>query len=270
MVTKASQLWPRASASQRHNPFLYRSTVFANKLNERDSRADSSPASRRCWATGIIASVVLHVAIAAALVVGGMRDSGDVVVRPPNEVMRVTSQITLLSVPDPAPQALQPAAPTAPQQMATPTSPAPAPMAPAPAFVTTRVQPPVGSAAVANANPISVASTTTAGAPADLAAIGSNYRRRLLEHIAQRQKSPPAGLPLGTVVVRFSLARDGDVLSIALASSSGNAALDRVALDSVRDASPMPPIPAGFPDRLAVAIPIDFGQPGRQIGMLRP
>ena len=143
-------------------------------------------------------------------------------------------------------------------------------MAPAPAFVTTRVQPPVGSAAVANANPISVASTTTAGAPADLAAIGSNYRRRLLEHIAQRQKSPPAGLPLGTVVVRFSLARDGDVLSIALASSSGNAALDRVALDSVRDASPMPPIPAGFPDRLAVAIPIDFGQPGRQIGMLRP
>lgn len=244
--------------------------MFANKLNERDSRVEPSPASRRSWATGIIASVVLHVAIAAALVVSGMREGSSVVVRRPSTVAPFSAEITLLSEPDPAPQALQHPTQTAPAHMPMPANPAPDSMTPEPAFVTSSARPAIGSTAAASADPSSAVGATSAGAPADMAAVGSDYRRRLLEHIAQRQKSPPAGLPLGTVVVRFSLARDGDVLTVALVTSSGNAVLDRAALESVRDASPMPPIPVGFPDRLAVAIPIDFGQPGRQIGMLRP
>lgn len=244
--------------------------MFANKLNERDSQVEPSPASRRSWATGIIASVVLHVAIAAALVVSGIREGSGVVIRRPSNIVPLSAEVTLLSMPDPPPHALQHPVPAAPAPMPMPASSAPSPTASEPAFVTASARPTAASTAIANSTATSAAGSVSAGAPADLTAVGSDYRRRLLEHIAQRQKSPPAGSPLGTVVVRFSLARDGDVLSIALASSSGNAALDRAALDSVRDASPMPPIPAGFPDRLAVAIPIDFGQPGGQIGTLRP
>ncbi len=243
--------------------------MFDDKLNERDLLDPSSLANRRSWANGIIVSVALHVAIAVTLVVGGSFDDG-VAVRRPNILPQLTD-ITLLSAPDAIAQAPQHRPAALPQPMPASVSRAAAALvtadrslAPAtPSFAT-------GSATTKAASSLSTDGVAGTLPAADLAAIGSDYRRRLFEHIAERQQSPPAGTPLGTVVVRFSLERDGDVLSIAVASSSGYAALDRAAVDSVRNASPMPPIPAGFPDRLSVAFPVDFGRLGRQAGISRP
>lgn len=105
---------------------------------------------------------------------------------------------------------------------------------------------------------------------ADLAALGSDYRRRLLEHIAAYRRTPPAGAASGTVYVNFSLARGGDVQSVTIAVSSGDPTLDRVAIESIQSANPMPMIPPAFPDRLSVTLPIDFGRGDQKKVLARP
>jgi protein TonB len=47
----------------------------------------------------------------------------------------------------------------------------------------------------------------------------------------------------GTPMLRFTMTRDGRVLSFGLASSSGHEALDREALSLLDRAQPLPPLP---------------------------
>ena len=63
----------------------------------------------------------------------------------------------------------------------------------------------------------------------------------------------------GTVVVRFSINRAGEVISADIKRSSGNALLDQAALELLRKASPVPALPDSMPQQtLNIALPIDY------------
>jgi protein TonB len=73
-----------------------------------------------------------------------------------------------------------------------------------------------------------------------------DYFRQIVQRISRyrfysRQQS--AG---GMVVTRLTLARDGGVLDVALLKSSGSSTLDTAVVDTIRRASPFPPLPPGL------------------------
>jgi TonB family protein len=58
----------------------------------------------------------------------------------------------------------------------------------------------------------------------------------------------------GTVVLRFVIARDGRLVEASIAKSSGVVALDRGMLESLRAASPYPPLPPELPGNQVVFV----------------
>lgn len=114
--------------------------------------------------------------------------------------------------------------------------------------------PPVPAAKpVAQAAP--TASTAPAAAPAAAQASTSNatsaakvsWQSQLLSHLARYKRYPDEARRRGiqgTCQVRFNLDHAGKVLSVELAKSSGNTALDRATLSMIRRASPVPTPPA--------------------------
>lgn len=83
------------------------------------------------------------------------------------------------------------------------------------------------------------------------------YQRQLWARISARK---PSGIHLaGVATVRFSVRDDGALIDVELAASSGNAALDRLALRTVRNAAPFPTPPTGVErDQLVFTIPFSF------------
>lgn len=76
----------------------------------------------------------------------------------------------------------------------------------------------------------------------------------------QRFKRGLSNAASGRTVVQFTLDRRGQVLSSSVTQSSGNAALDREALDIVRRANPFPPFPADLAGAQgSFSAPIRFG-----------
>lgn len=74
-------------------------------------------------------------------------------------------------------------------------------------------------------------------------AAASTYPGEVLRRIQRvRQTRSPAR---GRVLVSFSISDSGGLGAVSVARSSGNAALDRVALDHIRRAAPFPPPPSG-------------------------
>lgn len=241
--------------------------MFGENLNERDPARLTCPASASFWLRGVLVSVALHVVIAVLLI--GIVRQGDPLVRHRSlEDSPFAAQIHLLkNVPEPTAQRPQS---TAPRQLATPLP------ATASALAEATAPPrPSGTSGLAPAtatipNVATMPAVLNAAPAADLAALGSDYRRRLFDHIAAHRRTPPVSAPSGTVYVTFSLARDGKVQSVAIAVSSGNAVLDRVAIEAVQSADPMPMIPPAFPDRLSVTLPIAFGQGDDRKASFRP
>lgn len=63
----------------------------------------------------------------------------------------------------------------------------------------------------------------------------------------------------GTVVITFTFDREGNVLKAAVEKSSGNAELDRAALDMLAKAEPLPPIPDSMGrDTIPISIPVEY------------
>jgi protein TonB len=88
------------------------------------------------------------------------------------------------------------------------------------------------------------------------------YNALVFGHI-QRFKRYPASArgASGTVVVRFELNRAGGVIGSAVTKSSGNAALDREALDLLSRASPFPPFPTSKPgEKDNYIAPVNFSR----------
>ncbi len=84
------------------------------------------------------------------------------------------------------------------------------------------------------------------GSPFDQDFEYAYYVQQMLSRIHQRwQRTAVRGT--ATVVVRFTIARDGRVVDASVETSSGVSILDRSSLRAVMLADPMPPLPNSYP-----------------------
>lgn len=86
----------------------------------------------------------------------------------------------------------------------------------------------------------------------------SAYRGKLYSNIS-RKKVTPRSRRVGTVVVRFTVGRQGELLSSEVTQSSGHQVLDEAAIASISRAAPFPPMPNEASDGpLVVSVPFKF------------
>lgn len=94
--------------------------------------------------------------------------------------------------------------------------------------------------------------------PAALAA----YGKSVAGAVAAQQKYPRLAMMRkwqGTALLQLELAADGQLRDIRVISSSGHDILDQQALDMVRAALPLPPLPASLTERpLTIEVPVVF------------
>ena len=232
---------------------------FAPSLPFLDSPRLSFKPSPIVWA--VLASVVVH-----GLALGwlpGLQQAQEMMSKP----LRV-----LLPAPVTEPVAVPPA-PTFPRELRKSDAPAPTPV------LTRSAQAPVSDAptvpAVLAAAPVAAAEPAVAPAvsppapsaavsrpvPADPAALAA-YGRNLAGAVALHQRYPRLAQIRqwqGTALLQLELAVDGQLQSVRVLSSSGHEILDRQAIDMVRAAVPLPPLPASLAGRsLTVDVPVVF------------
>jgi len=215
--------------------------------------------SPTAWA--VLASLVVH-----GLALGwlpGLQQAQDLVSKP----LRV-----LLPAPVTEPVAVPPP-PTFPRELHKTDAPAPtpvltrsaqAPVSDAPTVPAAPVAAPVAAAepapapAVLQAAPSATVLRPTAADPAALAA----YGRNLAGAVALHQRYPRLAQIRqwqGSTLLQLELAADGQLQSVRVLSSSGHEILDQQAIDMVRAAVPLPPLPASLAGRsLTVDVPVVF------------
>lgn len=88
----------------------------------------------------------------------------------------------------------------------------------------------------------------------------AKWQSRVVAWLNRHKRYPRgAGGEQGMVNVAFAINASGSVLSVRIARSSGNAELDKAALDMVRRASPVPaPPPEIAKSRMNLAMPVQF------------
>ncbi len=130
----------------------------------------------------------------------------------------------------------KPEKPKPPRPVAQPVQPAPVAAPPAPAAA------PAPSAAPSRAVP--------------------SWQGRLLSHLERHKRYPrsaQARRQEGVAQVRFTIDRDGNVLSVRLDRSSGVPSLDEETVEMVRRASPLPAPPEEMAkDRIELVVPVQF------------
>jgi protein TonB len=230
--------------------------IFAPSMSFDTPRLSFTP-SPIFWA--VLASVVVH-----GMALGwlpGLHDVQEMVSKP----LRV-----LLQAPVIEPVAVPPA-PTFPREVRQETTratqpvltrPAQAPVSDAPTVAQSPVAPvavaePAAAPAVLQPASVPVA-RPAATDPAALAAYGRNIAGAVAAHqsyprVAQIRQWQ------GTTLLQLELAADGKLQSVRVLSSSGHDILDRQAIDMVRAASPLPPMPPSLAGRsLTVDVPVVF------------
>ncbi|WP_207461847.1 energy transducer TonB [Azospirillum sp. SYSU D00513] len=89
-----------------------------------------------------------------------------------------------------------------------------------------------------------------------------SWQGLLLGHLERHKRYPRMARSRrqeGVAQVRFTMDRQGKVLSVSLAKSSGFKALDEETIAMVERASPLPPIPPGVGgDRMELVVPVQF------------
>jgi protein TonB len=87
-----------------------------------------------------------------------------------------------------------------------------------------------------------------------------DYFRQIVQKISRyrfasrEQNTSPQGL----VVTRLTLARDGQVLDVSLLKSSGSPSLDGAVVQTIRQASPFPPLPADLGGEQSFIVPVNY------------
>jgi periplasmic protein TonB len=96
------------------------------------------------------------------------------------------------------------------------------------------------------------------GAPSSAAL---KFQEALLRHVGRYQRYPNAARAQhleGKVDTQFAISRDGTLLGVWVRTSSGQPVLDREAIETIRRAQPLPPIPPELPDRLNIHVQLAF------------
>lgn len=185
------------------------------------------------------------------------------------------------AVPDPAPQPMPDPAPVPdPEPEPAPDDPAPSapdmapllPVPPAPPAhlpvrrpptVQRQVARPVPSAAPPMESPPTrpAPAAVAASTPSDPGAV-PNWRGRLMRRLHDTLRYPPdarGNEEQGVASITFTMTRDGHVLSVLLARSSGHPSLDAEALAMLRRADPLPqPPPELAGTTLTLSVPVQF------------
>ena len=162
------------------------------------------------------------------------------------------------------PSPVEPPAMPAPSELLPGTLAKPPPVPPAPRPRRAAVQPvrpephPPVQPAPAPAPPTPIPAVT----PQAVAAATTSWQVRLQAHLARFKKYPPEAQMRhqeGTPVLRFTMTRDGRVLSYGLASSSGHELLDLEAVSLMQRAQPLPPLPPELSQAtIQLAVPLRF------------
>lgn len=119
-----------------------------------------------------------------------------------------------------------------------------------PKKVAKKPTPPPAASKAAQQAKAEVEQANRTAARQNTAGSGSNmsparWQSRLQSHLERRKLRNNGSSDRGTPMVRFSIDNSGNVLSASIARSSGFPGLDKLALDSIRRASPVPAPPAG-------------------------
>lgn len=166
-------------------------------------------------------------------------------------------------VPPPAPTSRDfPKPPTTaqprPAQRAQPLPPRPAPPA-------ERQRPPAEATA-------SIPAPQSGADPADAMAsqgrMRNDYLSRVARQIGQHRVYPAGALAnhqRGRLVARVTVARSGQVVDVRISTSSGWPAIDAAEIETIRKASPFPPLPNDMPgETVILVLPVNFNYaPGR-------
>jgi protein TonB len=242
----------------RYRYFMYAAS-FAPSLPFLDTPRLSVKQSPIFWA--VLASVIVH-----GMALGwlpGLRQAQEMMSKPLSVLLPapVAEPVAVPPAPTPPQPVRRTDAPT-PTPVLTRSAPAPAPDAPtvAQAPLTPPVAAPEPLAAPAVAQPASVAPVSRP-ATTDPAALAA-YGRNLAGAVAAHQRYPRLAQIRqwqGTALLQLVLATDGQLASVRVLSSSGHEILDRQAIDMVRAAVPLPPLPASLAGRsLTVDVPVVF------------
>jgi protein TonB len=227
----------------------------------------------RAWQRSLGASCFLHGAVLAALLIAWHIEPKPMPVLRPIAVTLIHTDET---APDRAAQEAQAApehpapqqkAATAPPPPATTAAKMPAPPAPPPAkpprVARTPPKPAPPPAPAATPKPdatiTALLSQSLDGRPQNRAAphdaaialrssakLSDDYMLRLQAWIARQERYPAearAQHQQGKGVVAFTIARDGKVTRVWIDQSTGSSALDQASIATIRDASPVPPLP---------------------------
>lgn len=160
--------------------------------------------------------------------------------KPPPEPPKPKPEVKK-EAPKPQPEKPRPEKPKPPRPVAQPAQPAPVAAPPAPAQAPAPAAP-APSAAPSRAVP--------------------SWQGRLLSHLERHKRYPRAAQARrqeGVAQVRFTIDRDGNVLSVQLDRSSGVSSLDEETVEMVRRASPLPAPPEEMAkDRIELVVPVQF------------
>ncbi len=109
--------------------------------------------------------------------------------------------------------------------------------------------------------------SATPSSPAGIVLAGndtiSHFQEILSAHIGRFKRYPQDAVRerlQGTVQIVFVMNRGGELLDLWVDKSSGYDFFDKEAMETVRRAQPLPPIPPDLPDRLNIMMPVAFAK----------
>jgi periplasmic protein TonB len=92
-----------------------------------------------------------------------------------------------------------------------------------------------------------------------------DYERKLTGILAHNKRYPPEAVSRGehgTVIVSFTLDREGQLIDSQVKQTSGSAILDQAAIELVKRSQPFPPLPSDYSGaRIQLRLPVTFKLP---------
>ncbi len=139
------------------------------------------------------------------------------------------------------------------------------PLPPRPAPPTEQQRPP---AEASTSMPSPLPGADPADAMASQGRMRNDYLARVARQIAQQRVYPAGALAnhqRGRLVARVIVARSGQVVDVRISTSSGWPAIDSAEVETIRKASPFPPLPNDMPgETVILVLPVNFNYaPGR-------